>query len=304
MAPPGVVEPNATTMSALDAPYPSDAPEGGEPGLRDLPETTPVPPPAAVEELSDAELAATVPGDSDPPLGRRILWGAGALVALVLVLGLAGIIPFPGRGGQAAEDPVPAPEVATDSPTPDDAGDAAAPAAESEPAPDVPLGAYMLSLASYEELTGAWEGAAAFASVYPDVQFIVAPVELDGAVWYRLLAGPGEEARDVLALRDRMVARGSRGSENWIVRETGLAYLIDAPDRLSDAEARVALLAEQGIPAHILRHPQAAGPARFRVYAGAFADSAEAAYLGRLLRDTAPGLRDAPLVERRGYRPE
>jgi hypothetical protein len=123
-------------------------------------------------------------------------------------------------------------------------------------------------------------------------------------VWYRLLAGPGEDPQELLALRDRMAARGSRGASNWLVREAGLAYLIDEPARLSDAEARVALLAEQGIPAHVLRHPSAQGPDRFRVYAGAFADSAEAAYLGRVLRDAAPGLRDVPLVERRGYRPE
>ena len=299
---PDGVEPHATTMSALDAPFPAEAPEGGEPGLRDLPETPAPMAPVQEAELTDEELAATVPGDADPPRGRTLLWGGAAVVALILILGLSGILPFPGQGPRATEDPVPTPAASTGGPeTPEDAPETVA---ESAPVPEAPLAAYMLGLASYEELDGAWEGAVAFASVYPDVQFIVAPVEIDGVVWYRLLAGPGEEPEELLALRDRMAARGSRGAQNWLVREAGLAYLIDEPARLSDAEARVALLAEQGIPAHVLRHPSAQGPDRFRVYAGAFADSAEAAYLGRVLRDAAPGLRDAPLVERRGYRPE
>jgi hypothetical protein len=78
---------------------------------------------------------------------------------------------------------------------------------------------------------------------------------------------------------------------------------VDEYPRFSEADERVALLAEQGVPAHVLRYLDDAGMERFRVYAGAYRSPAEAGYLGEFLQDAAPELRDLPLVERRGSRP-
>ena len=121
--------------------------------------------------------------------------------------------------------------------------------------------------------------------------------------YFRLLAGPAADSAELLEVRDRLVAaQTGGGADDWIIREARLAYLVGVAPRLPLAERNVEILSELGIPAHILRYTNAEGTTAFRVYSGAYADNAEAAYLGRLLEEN--NIRIATLTERRGLRPE
>jgi hypothetical protein len=136
----------------------------------------------------------------------------------------------------------------------------------------------------------------------PEAHFVISPVRVNGRVWYRMSAGAGESAAEVVELRDRL-AQGRPEAEDWQVREAGLAYLVAEYPSYAEADQRIARLADQGVPGHVLRHVDDGGMERFRVYAGAYRSATEAGYMGESLQDAAPELQDLPLVERRGFRP-
>lgn len=272
------------------------------------------PPPAAAASAATGDTA-------DRGMGGRILWGAVALVVLLFALNLAGVFGGPDSSGDSdssVQTPAAAgPEAAVSEAEPGNEAGATVVQAESsttavpEPGPvegprgleAAPVARFVLAVASYETLSAAFRDAVALRNAMPEAHFVISPVRVNGRVWYRMSAGAGESAGEVVELRDRIAARRPE-AEEWQVREAGLSYLVDEYPRFSEADERVALLAEQGVPAHILRHLDDGGMERFRVYAGAYRSPAEARYLGEFLEDAAPELQDLPLVERRGFRPE
>lgn len=259
--------------------------------------------------------------------GGRLLWLVLAAVLLAVVLNLAGVIQLPGRGadssspgddGEAAlAEAAPAPGEgvpAGDQGTPDvrtgvvDTGSSATLVAEPAPVDGprgldaAPVARFVLAVASYETLSAALSDAVTLRNAMPEAHFVISPVRVNGRVWYRMSAGAGENAGEAVELRER-IAQGRSEAESWQVREAGLAYLVAEYSSFDEAEERVALLAEQGVPGHVLRHTDGDGLERFRVYAGAYRSATEASYMGEALGDAAPELQDLPLVERRGFRP-
>jgi hypothetical protein len=65
---------------------------------------------------------------------------------------------------------------------------------------------------------------------------------------------------------------------------------------------RSGVLQGLGVPSYVLAVTYSDGSVRFRVYAGAYADEAEATYLSGLLQER--GLSSATLSERTGRLPE
>jgi hypothetical protein len=126
-------------------------------------------------------------------------------------------------------------------------------------------------------------------------------VEVEGVPYFRLLAGPAADVATLEAIQAE-VARVLPGESEWILREARYAYLISTAGRLALAERQVEVLARTGIPAHLLRYEDGTGSTSWRVYSGAYASEAEAAYLGELLARN--GIEDVPLTERRGVLPE
>lgn len=249
-------------------------------------------------------------------MGRTILFLLLAVVLLVVLLGLAGIIRIPGLGLQSADagpagegdvagavtSAAAAPEASTGTESVAESG-AGSPVAPTAAVNEAPLAAWVLSVGSYRRFGDARTRASELNAALSGVHFIVAPVEVDGLDWYRVLAGSAPDRTELDALRTR-IAGALGGTEGWLVRQAGLAYLLDETPDLSAARDRVADLAGRGIPAHVLRLPAEGGGTVYRVYAGAFANQDEARYMASLLRDLDPALRDASLTERRGIRPE
>ncbi|MEJ2540696.1 MAG: SPOR domain-containing protein [Gemmatimonadota bacterium] len=249
-------------------------------------------------------------------MGTTLLWVVLALIALIVVIRMVGDGDRSAAEDQAEESS--AAQVAADQGEQTEGAPAtggpveAATSGELVAADDpteprgleaAPLARFVLNVASYETLSAAYRDAVSLRAAIPELQFLISPVEVRGDAWYRLLAGPATSAEAIVDLQNR-VAAGWPEARDWLVRQSRLGYLVDEYPTLAGAEERISLLAEQDIPAHVLRYTDDAGADRFRVYAGAYANAAEAAYLGRVLQNAAPGLRDLPLVERRGYRPE
>lgn len=267
------------------------------------------PPPWARPARSGATASAGRAADrTSRPGGSRVRRTRPLLVAVILtmVLGvlaagwmgwveIPGITPTPGAVEEAgAAEPIPGVE------SPEEA---ASPAAEPAPvvAAESPVAAFALALGSYSRADSALARARLLAQARPDLEFLVAPVEVQGTPFFRLLAGASADAASVEAVRESL-AGTVPGAENWIVRESRLAFLVGSTESLALAERQVEALAAAGIPAHVLHYEDGTGVSRFRVYAGAFANPGEARYLARLLEEN--GIQNATLTERRGARPE
>jgi hypothetical protein len=184
-------------------------------------------------------------------------------------------------------------------------------AAASEPASAPPVEPptleYSLALGAFPDAAVARLQAESLGKQRPDLLFVVAPVESQGSIYYRLLAGPAEDSAAAVSLRDRLATTLTREDpKTWRVRPTRFAFEPGDRAGLAEAEARVADLASVDIPAYILELPPRTATGairpRFRVYGGAYASAEEAVYFQELL--VAKGFPDARLTERKGHPPE
>lgn len=271
------------------------APAGEGPG--------PTPAPQPPESPAEPEFASSASGGRKGPSPALLVLLLVVVVA-ALVAAFLGIVEIPGvtpsaagveeagaaevRGGAS-----PAPSPGTDDGT---GGEESPVSAEANP-----LLSHVLAIGSFRDLATALERARAIELAAPTVRLIVAPVEVDGDAYFRLLAGPTSTAEELEILRDRLVpALGGR--VEGITREARLAYLMGTAPRQPLAERHRDVLSRLGVPAYILRVTGSDGEYRYRVYAGAYANPAEARYLAAVLREN--GIEGAPLTERRGVWPE
>ncbi|HLU24656.1 MAG TPA: SPOR domain-containing protein [Longimicrobiales bacterium] len=157
---------------------------------------------------------------------------------------------------------------------------------------------YSVAIEAHPDLAVAQRRVDALRAAVPDLQFYVAPVLVERAVYYRVLAGPTADASAAQALMRRLVAeRHKRAEEAWAVRPTAMAFHLGDFDTREAASARERELRELGVPSYILEIPLRSGGTRFRLYAGAYQNAAEAEVLEQILRNA--GIQ-ARLIERVG----
>lgn len=228
------------------------------------------------------------------------------LVALV-VAGWLGLIRVPGivpRRADAEESQV----MEASAPDPASAelglaGADAPPAPAGVDASEAPVQAWTLRLGAFRDRPVARSEAARMAAAAPDHLFAVVPVDVSGARWYRVVSALVADADEAEAHRALLAsALQVPDAEQWLARSAPLAFLVAEMDDAAAARGRADELAAGEIDAYVLTVPGADGRRWFRVYAGAYADAAEAGVMRRLLDGA--GLGDAPLVERRGILPE
>jgi hypothetical protein len=175
------------------------------------------------------------------------------------------------------------------------AGDGAA--AADGPAEAVPL-PFSVAIEAHQELGIAQARVADLRAREPALEFYIAPVLVDGTVYYRVMGGPAADRAGAASIMDHLVARGHKSAvEPWAIRPTSLAFLLEEVEQRAEAVERVQAYARQGIPAYVVAMPGAGAAPRHRVYAGAYEGRAEADVLAGLLRDA--GI-EARLVERAG----
>lgn len=230
--------------------------------------------------LSEPAVVRTGPGLRATPT-RLIL-----LAGLVLMLAVVGVVLYrqysaPTQQPVAAADPAPEP--------------AAEPARGEPVETPIPIS---VAVEVHQDLLNARERVAALRGAEPEVDFYLAPVAVSGGLYYRLLAGPVADPVTGTALLQRLVDAGHKTAfDSWAVRPTEYAFLLGDFESREEADARVAALDEQDIPAYVVTIRYEPGPPGYRVYGGAFETAVEAEVMGELLENAGV---EASLVPRTG----
>lgn len=157
---------------------------------------------------------------------------------------------------------------------------------------------YSVQIEAHEDPRAAAQRVAQLRQAEPGMEFYVAPANVAGTIYHRVLAGPAADLASAQALMRRLVDAGHKAAaEDWSLVPTRWAFHIgDFPTR-DAARERGDELAAQGIPTYVVEIPYTAGPSRYRLYAGAYRSPAEAQVLADMLRRAG---HDAELVERTG----
>ncbi|HEX6368082.1 MAG TPA: SPOR domain-containing protein, partial [Longimicrobium sp.] len=254
-----------------------------------FPQAIPVPDP----EWTDAE---------EPKKRRRavspllLLLLLVALLAALVFLGPQYIPGFPDLIGATTRTAEPAPQKAPP---------AAAPRAA------VPVSAagaalpYSVHVAGFQSWEDASEFAARTSRRFREAQFIIAPELRQGITYWMVLAGMAGDTTDVLSLRDRLVAEGiadeeSVGGRQDLIQSRPLTFEVAEYRDAAQARARADSLTGRAIPAYVAPVPYSDGSERWKVYAGAYRDSASAAPMQKILTGASIQPR---LVERSGRPP-
>jgi hypothetical protein len=176
------------------------------------------PPPPTFEEIVEETKAATVKPKSS---GRR---NALLLVLLVVVVGVVaaawlGYVDIPGITPAESGVSSPPAEVTTEEPV------AEAPPPEA-PAPTevTPLLGFSVAISSYQDQVEARRRTAILAAAVPDVLFSVIPVDVDGTVYHRVLAGPATDSTDAAALASHVANTARLDPSGWVIRPTSGAF--------------------------------------------------------------------------------
>lgn len=255
-------------------------------------------------ELVDSELEASSGG-------KRV----GTTIAVLLILAVLALAAWIGLRGTsepeeaagtparedvelaAAEDVDAAVQPETGEAGAGESGRAGADAADADDLVASPV-PFSVAIEAHPDMAVAQRRVDRLRAALPDLQFYLAPVLVERNVYYRVLAGPTADAPSAQALMRRLVAeRHKRAEEAWAVRPTTMAFHLGDFDTREAASARELELREAGVPSYILELPLRTGGTRFRLYAGAFVNAAEAEVLERILRDA--GIQ-ARLIERIG----
>ncbi|NJD18453.1 MAG: hypothetical protein FIA95_04120, partial [Gemmatimonadetes bacterium] len=299
---PGVGEPPAQVAEPVASPVPltqADEAQKGEPQpVPALREPAPIRPAAFARRVPTFEEIVKESGPAGAPsrtFDRRALAAISLLIIIVVgvVAGaLLGYLHIPGLTPDEQGPAEPSGSATAQSAM------AAAPST-SEPSELAP---YSVGLAAFQDEASALAMARELSGKVRGVIFTTAPVEMGGKVLHRVLAGPASDSAAALALGARIAEAAGIGPGDWVARWPPRAFLLgESPDALG-AVRRSEELAGLGVPSYVLAVTHPDGSVRFRVYAGAYADEAEGAYLSGLLAER--GLSGATLSDRIGRLPE
>jgi hypothetical protein len=188
------------------------------------------------------------------------------------------------------------------------AGKAAAPAAPAGRGAVAAAGTalpYAVFVKAFPQFEPARDLVARVGPRYPEARFYITPEETGGRLYYKVFSGALADSADAIALRERLVQGGvvtadDVGTEDDLILVRPMALeLGDLPTQRA-AQARADSLARRAIPAYAVAVPFSDGTERYKVYGGAFADSASAAPMMKMVQQA--GL-PARLVARTGRAP-
>lgn len=250
------------------------------------------------------QVAASSPGHADPTPLRRVLeepveesapsrrW-LPLLLVLLAVAALAGVaaVVF-SRVGNLNRAPI------ADSPSPGPASavpPSVAPAALGSPLP------YTVYVTAYQFYNAARRQMEVEQGRFPQATFYISPEPEQGIVYYKVFAGSLPDTGSATRLRDQLVDTGAIdrndvAAASSLIKYSPLSFDLGEFPTRRGAESHADSLSGQGIPAYPIAVPSNGGE-RWRVYGGAFADSAHAEFMRGLL--TKAGV-EASLVQRVG----
>lgn len=260
----------------------------GASGAQVAPNVIPVPDP----EWTDAEEPKKRRRAVSPLLLLLLLI---ALLAALVFLGPTYIPGFPDLIGSTTRGPEPA-------------APAAAPAPAASAAPVAEAGSmlpYSVQVRNFQS----WDDAAKFsgdvARRFTEAQFFIVPEANQGITYWKVMAGMAGDTAAVTALRERLLAEDvideeAAGGRYALIDHRPLAYELGEYPTAAQARARADSLTRRAIPAYVAAVPYTDGSERWKVYGGAYRDSASAAPMAKILTGASIPPR---LVERSGRPP-
>ncbi|MEX2466865.1 MAG: SPOR domain-containing protein, partial [Gemmatimonadota bacterium] len=148
-----------------------------------------------------------------------------------------------------------------------------------EPSPVPPVLHFSVAVASHADRGRAEAHVANLQSAIPDIPWYIAPVAIDEAVYYRVLGGFASDSSSGAALASEIAQRLGMSAEGWIVRGSDRVVDLGGAPQLQQAEEDAARLRGLGLPASVARVTYTDRSVRYRIYAGGYADPAEAGHL-------------------------
>lgn len=183
--------------------------------------------------------------------------------------------------GQSTEEDSPAEVVAAvpmNSAEPSEADDSAEPV-------ETPL-PYSVAVEAHHDFATALDRVRTLRRGESDYTFYVSPIENQGVVYYRVLAGPAADSAGAVKLMDQLVEKHQKSDRDpWSIRPTVWAYDLGEYDSREAAEARVEELEAQLIPAYVVEVEYTDRSSRYRVYVGAFEGPAPAEMIAPRLQE-------------------
>lgn len=184
---------------------------------------------------------------------------------------------------------------------------AADPGAAKVGPPQTPSGTplpYAIHVAAFDALDPARREVEKDAQRFPEAAFYISPQERGGKLYYHVLSGALSDTSDANGLKKRLVdekiADPDATGEWDLIQHRPLSFDLGEFTTRAAATARADSLARRGIPAHVLAVPFTDGSERWRLYGGAFPDSASAEAMRVILQAARVPSR---LVERTGRPP-
>jgi hypothetical protein len=134
---------------------------------------------------------------------------------------------------------------------------------------------------AYQEYEPARQLAASVSSKFPESRFYVTPEMTGDKLYYKVFSGVLADSADAAALRARLMSAGVVSAEDVGTEEDLILVrplTLDLGDRPTQeaAQAWADSLGNRAIPAYAVAVPFSDGSERYKVYGGAFADSAAA----------------------------
>jgi cell division septation protein DedD len=157
---------------------------------------------------------------------------------------------------------------------------------------------FSVAIASYQALELAEARVAQLREEEPQLSFFVGPFVVQGALSYRVMAGPVGDSVSATALVDSLVKKRIKTvTSGWDVLTTPYAFFLGEYASLEDAKAQQRTAALKAIPSYIVEVASPDGSTHHKVYAGAYAGHGDAEFMRSILKRA--GLPEN-LVERTG----
>lgn len=157
---------------------------------------------------------------------------------------------------------------------------------------------FSVAIASYQALELAEARVTQLREEEPEIEFFVGPWVAQGALSYRVMAGPVGDSASATALVDSLVKKRIKTiTSGWDVLTTPYAFFLGEYASLEDARAQQRTVALKAIPSYIVEVASPGGSTHYKVYAGAYAGHGDAEFMRPILE--AAGL-PQNLVERTG----
>ncbi|HUG41354.1 MAG TPA: SPOR domain-containing protein [Longimicrobiales bacterium] len=157
---------------------------------------------------------------------------------------------------------------------------------------------YSVAVEAHQEMEPAVERVRGLQRAEPAIGFFVAPLSVQGRLYYRVLAGPVADREAATALMQRLVVGGHKTDmDDWALLATTHAFHLGDYETMAEARSRVLALSAAGIPSYTVPQRYESGQYRYRVYGGAYQNEAEADVMREMLENAGESAR---LVERVG----